>query len=504
MKNVYPSDELCHLWANAAQPSARNANSSMSFEGGTLYSYRTAIAAKLGGFVLLSDTTYTPTTSKHQTYAGRAVRGQTTYFVPRLDQLKDLETQKKLDGKSFPGMAQVCVDSITTIVADIGKLRSMSKMEWALASALKYQTAGLALCKYVGCKKWPLPMLPDAVPADKAERAAMVREFAATQIKARFEQNLADGLRHVESTKHRLSDVSDPYYTILAEDQIKAARSALVAAAVDYRLLHSKDSAKVNAALKTLNTLETQAAPLIAQAKLDHADILIEAQVIRGENCNLHTLKQAYRVNPNTRYKARVEELLAAAQATEDTRLDQRAKPCIESALSYTANFPSDAVASYRSAISYLRSATASPERDSLIEQCEAAIVPLQAAVIAKEAGRTAAWISGESDDRPAYSAGHFARIKGTEVETTGGARVPLEAAVRLAKIARRVIREGGKTWAAGAGPMVGHYRVNSVGVDGNCVIGCHTFSAEESNRMIELLHLAGDVSDQLEQAQSA
>jgi hypothetical protein len=75
---------------------------------------------------------------------------------------------------------------------------------------------------------------------------------------------------------------------------------------------------------------------------------------------------------------------------------------------------------------------------------------------------------------------------------------------VRLAKIARRIIREGGKTLTAGDGPKVGFYQVNSVGADGNCVIGCHAFSAEESNRMIELLHLVGDVNDQLEQAQSA
>jgi len=56
-------------------------------------------------------------------------------------------------------------------------------------------------------------------------------------------------------------------------------------------------------------------------------------------------------------------------------------------------------------------------------------------------------------------------------------------------KIARRVIREGGKVWERGTGPMVGRYRVDCIAASGEAVIGCHTFTAEESNRMLDLLN---------------
>lgn len=107
-----------------------------------------------------------------------------------------------------------------------------------------------------------------------------------------------------------------------------------------------------------------------------------------------------------------------------------------------------------------------------------------------RNAQAVAAWMAGESNNLPA-SAGTLARIKGQEVQTSRGARVPLTHACRLARIARRVIAQGGREWEHGAGPQVGGFRVVSIGADGRTVIGCHEFEPAEALRMLDVLQAA-------------
>lgn len=113
---------------------------------------------------------------------------------------------------------------------------------------------------------------------------------------------------------------------------------------------------------------------------------------------------------------------------------------------------------------------------------------PLKEAVDAAYKASLVDWLNGGSNSRPAHSSGTFARIKGDTVETNLGAVVPLKHAQRLAKIAQRVIKSGGKTWLPGSGPKVGYYEVKSIAADGTTVIGCHNFSAEVANTMITKL----------------
>lgn len=84
MRTVVTSDMVAHLWANQSQEHARNAGNSMSFEGPTIYSYRTPIARMLGGVVLVTSETFSMTTSsKHMPKLWRALsRGVEIYRVP--------------------------------------------------------------------------------------------------------------------------------------------------------------------------------------------------------------------------------------------------------------------------------------------------------------------------------------------------------------------------------------------------------------------------------------
>ena len=84
-----------------------------------------------------------------------------------------------------------------------------------------------------------------------------------------------------------------------------------------------------------------------------------------------------------------------------------------------------------------------------------------------------------------------MARIVGDTVQTSWGASVPLEHAARLVRIARRVAAAGGQSWPDGAGPIVGHFRVQSIGPDLSAVIGCHEFTAAEANRAADAIDAA-------------
>jgi glutamate synthase domain-containing protein 2 len=72
MRNVLPTSELCHKWANQEQESGRNANSTIFFNGSTIYSYgrHFAIAKHIVNkqserAVLFTQRTYSNTTAKH-------------------------------------------------------------------------------------------------------------------------------------------------------------------------------------------------------------------------------------------------------------------------------------------------------------------------------------------------------------------------------------------------------------------------------------------------------
>ena len=65
MPKVFSNAMTVHTWAQMSQPYGRNSNETLSFNGGELISYNTAIALHYGDFVLCSLDTFSPTTSQH-------------------------------------------------------------------------------------------------------------------------------------------------------------------------------------------------------------------------------------------------------------------------------------------------------------------------------------------------------------------------------------------------------------------------------------------------------
>lgn len=89
-RHVHPSAMVMHLWAHQSQDNARNGKGSVHFSGHTLYSYSTPIAQLVPVSVhdgtamvaLISNKSYSVTTSGHQSGAGSAARHLLTFRVP--------------------------------------------------------------------------------------------------------------------------------------------------------------------------------------------------------------------------------------------------------------------------------------------------------------------------------------------------------------------------------------------------------------------------------------
>ena len=89
MKRVFSNDMAVHVWAQQKQSDGRNSKGSITFEGPTLYSYRTPIATFAKGTrgrkaVLLSQERYSVTTAHHISMAWRAIDYKDGFVVPFL------------------------------------------------------------------------------------------------------------------------------------------------------------------------------------------------------------------------------------------------------------------------------------------------------------------------------------------------------------------------------------------------------------------------------------
>jgi hypothetical protein len=81
-------------------------------------------------------------------------------------------------------------------------------------------------------------------------------------------------------------------------------------------------------------------------------------------------------------------------------------------------------------------------------------------------------------------------RVKGTEIETSWGARFPAEHARKAWRVISAVYRAG-KPWQTNGHRIpLGHFQVDRIDSDGTLHAGCHTLSRAEIERCAELLGL--------------
>lgn len=472
------TNEVFHLWAHQAKPEAKSGN--VRFDGVDLYSYGAIIATMINGVVVLSDRSYSVTTARHQSKARQAL----TY-----EQMDKHIQVPEIGSRNLAELADLCKAAVEDNIANMaGKRKGSKPMQQAFELAKRYERAG----KFLG--KWSLPDLPETLPEDTAP---LIKAVSHAKLMAEYTEKHTEVKKRIVWLEEEAKSEYDPMNYGIREykARIGLAKQTLERIQVVYKLAKGK-----NPPLKTLFTKLAKAEAVL----LPYAQRLREeeaAKKLAGAVKDVYESRnQSYLRMYGDKLGYVVKDLPKEEQPRYQNllkRVDDRIAYKTSATLLKTIReyFNSELSISRLNAIRASLEAIKSPkflqERETEIEafkMWERQEREVQEAELKrKHAEDIASWLKGEKFSLP-YSAGTYARIVGNEVETSRGARVPVEHAKNLARLYRITVRKGGMDWSDGTGPKVGFYRVNKIGADGTLVIGCHEFNAEEAGRLYELL----------------
>lgn len=179
MAQVFSNDMVAHVWAQQSQQSGRSNNGHFYFEGRTLYSYGAhfpvGIFAAPGGPLFLNADSYSVSTSKHQSYARRAVSHVSPrYYLPDLARVADVISRAGRNGGIVPADAR-----------DIHAPRVSAYLEANWRSIPADSEGAAYLLRAIGSRAaWP------AMRARFESKAARLAERNAARLKA---QQAAEG-----------------------------------------------------------------------------------------------------------------------------------------------------------------------------------------------------------------------------------------------------------------------------------------------------------------------
>jgi hypothetical protein len=546
---------VAHLWANRHGHDVRTSSDNLYTRGGVLHSYGShhVIGAfmdepKAGPALLLwNDNTYSNTTARHSSQAWRALTGAQRLAAVRVP---------NLEGESLRDLPAVARDCLKSAVSDLVKSeKARQNRPHHLACARASIDAARALLTYVGNEKAAaaLPEIP--AEADKAQAAEVVRLLGAEEFKRcatvaldRAGLALRDALGLADALRGPAMD-----YTPSARRLVEHAEECR-------RMCESAAAYLVKAGARkpvTLGRLLKQAAALVAEfGPAALAEELAEARARIGDHLRraryaLGDIRREQRgrtTSRRLRYSrhslsytvehlptyARPADLASAAQLWPDEKTrtsmladlravgDRAARIIAAHSLATLVKDERGTLANYqaakaegthanayapdaprlRRALEAMKRAGVCDRRGhlerealALIEQAQAVAAERKAEAMARAAQAVERWRAGEAVNVPG-DVPVMIRIKGDTVQTSRGAVVPLDHAARLIRIAKRVAAQGGRTYAQGEGPTVGHFRVNAISADLSAVIGCHDISAEESARAIALIEACAPVGE--------
>lgn len=532
MKKVVSPEMTAHLWANKSQPEAQNSGRTIFFVGSTIYSYGShypmASFLKDSDYILWNDCPTTQTTaSKHKPKAWSALSSQQRGNLLLLPSLSDsdaasLYRQRQYPSKTLPETVKRCVQEVIRLVASMSNMRSANAMSRVLGEAVTYERSGKALLAYVNPDKykgakWSLPDLPAVMPLDKAERAAVISSFAKSELLETYRTKRSEyeaGLERLEGSVSAFNDVPDSYITPASfPSTLSDLGKKLGAARAAYKTATGKEFSGALQMQKVLASYAATLAPITAKFMAEQRILELRNAVsivllrnrsrkikglqklglqYRPHHHLIRSVEAAQREIPDLgEFKSVVEKILRQVAWQENAEGLEGFRAVMADAEEDTAGtlvLNSLQVSGYQDlSLTGRFYEKNKAEIDRLSERRLQILPELQARLAERAKAEIVAWLAG-SNVRTNHFPALMARIKDGNVQTTRGAEVPLEHACRLARIARRVIAAGGKSWPAGEGPIVGGFRVNSIGADGATVIGCHEFSAAESLRILALL----------------
>jgi hypothetical protein len=136
MANRFPGREVAHVWNSQSQSEGQNNNGQFYFTGRRLYSYGSHFLVGFimpDGVALLNASSYSITTSKHQSFARNAASNRRTIYAPNLTALDyalralaDSGRRNQRDVREYLGnnAAELSEEAGEYIAAQFGLLRS--------------------------------------------------------------------------------------------------------------------------------------------------------------------------------------------------------------------------------------------------------------------------------------------------------------------------------------------------------------------------------------------
>lgn len=448
MPQVFNNTMVAHVWAQGEQAHGRSHNGNFYFDGRILYSYGThfAVGVRLnGGQAVLNSDSYSVSTSGMQSDARQAVRHMETVSVPKLTDIARALSYIANNGaaKSPDHVAAI----IAYIEANAAALSSdVSRYDSDAPSGSDHytgawvstgETYAAALLRFCGIPAARASAaikrgLASAAKREKAEKVATAKRDKAEAIA------VADmSANEFDSYLGRRWHVRELTGT-RSNDEYVIGRVAEAAKAV-FRM--QKTAKAVGLSAKRLESLKVKRAGLLEMTRAFAADSATLMAEVRAQR-------------------------FAHWQARYDAAKDDAARLEV-----------------WRTNGVLSRQYPENSQERGLLELAHSEGVRLDSEdKMRKQAEARAAWLAGEGPrhvrlDGPNGSALVRRSPDGERLETSHGADVPWEHAVKAFRFIRLCVERGEAFHTNGRTVRVGFFKVDRIEANGDMVAGCHRFA---------------------------
>jgi hypothetical protein len=474
----YNNSQVAHVWNSLSEARGQSNNGNVYFEGPALYSYGSHFLTGFimpDGVALLNGDSYSVSTSGHQSDARSAVRNRASFTVRNLTDMGEV-LRAISRGKLSADWKRRARDAIRNNAEALAASRRCeageSRWHWneELGRSEEIstgETAGEYLTRAAGLPAASWPKLAREAAKAKAKREAE-SAMATHESQLRKARTLAD---MPDAEFRRRLAVIEPdkvsTYQGEAEQRLKALALELLRAV---KTANAEGFSARRKAILKRRRKET-AARLAVVGELERI-VFARRQLRQDVKLVRAVAAQWSKAEDMPSDYWQIRNLGDAAKALER--------------LSSSAAFP---FAARRRLKTQAIKAEKTMERLSdeyhrLAEERRERERQLQAL---KDAEYRAEWLAGNAPQGgrrfDAESGGAALRIKGDMLQTSHGAEVPLEHAIRAFRFIK-LCREAGRDWQAnGQQIRVGHFRVDSITAAGDMVAGCHSFTWPEIER---------------------
>lgn len=437
-RHVYDNAMVAHVWAQGTEESGRSHNGQFYFEGKRLYSYGSHFLVGLildSGEVLLNASTYGITTTRHQSYASYATHHRLCFHVPELTLfVRDVMTRP---------------DAVRKFVAE--RILGMGE-----------NVAAFLLRTFAGDKK----------PAATVDRMIDVAHRDVAKRKAKEEARVKAGRLRDATNMSGMSDADKAEWlgrVRKAWNPIKNLRKTRT------NILRAQIEAK-----KVGRTRQVKILSALRKEVSGYLDI----EIAKWDRKDSNRSMRSFHIPQFKRLAAR--HLANESMASYDYN-----------SLASLANAIADCKGLQSASRDRFRAiASEAIERAAQIRVVEQAAEELNRIARAKEAferetQRRENWLRGDTggywrgtDER----GGALLRVRGDNLETSQGATVPLDHAIKAFKVIKRC-RDAGVSWKRnGETIRVGHFQIDTIEPTGDFTAGCHRIGWNEVERIARSL----------------